>query len=202
LVLSVASRTVIHADCQDVEVDLRRIEIHEGECFGQALVSTIVNRYIPDVIASVPLLVGSLSLIGCPMHVIKEAIRSARAAWATARTEGDSVLVGIGRGSVNLLRGITTGSLESLISLANSLDTTITWILEGRGEPQERTRGIGRSLLEMAAIPVGTLLTFVKATGGMVLRKVGQPEARVIDPREKKALVLLDLTELADTDEQ
>jgi hypothetical protein len=195
IVLSVVSRTVIHTDCQNVEIDLSRIEVRDRELFRAALLTLIVDRYISDAIAAVPLIVASLSLIGCPLHIVREAIGGARAAWATARTGGGSVLVGLGRGSVNLLRGITTGSLESLVRLANSLDGTITALLD-RGE---EARGVGRGLLEMVALPVSALLTVVKRTGGLVLRKVGAPAEREGgEVVEKKELVLLDLAELAD----
>jgi hypothetical protein len=196
LLLSVAARTLFHADCQNVEIDLSPIEIRDRECFNISLLSIILDQYMSDIIAGVPLILTSISLIGCPLHIVRQATNSARAAWAAAATGGSSVIVEIGRGSVNLLRGITTGSLESIVRLANDLDATIARLVGERD--RHAGRGITRAILELATIPVSALLTLVKETGGLVLRTVGQQQSaqeRNEERQEKRILVLFDLDE-------
>jgi hypothetical protein len=198
LLLSVAARRVIHADCNDVRVNITSVDVRNSECFPVTLARSLLDQYISDAVAAVPLVLASISLLGCPLNIVRAAIDGIKSSWAMAFHESDSVLMGIGRGSMNIIRGITKGSLESFVRLTGSLEETIKHLTETSGQETARMgfQGIGQGLLEMVVLPTTVLLSLFRRTGRFVLRGVARPdEERWPEVSVRRPLAVLDLAE-------
>jgi hypothetical protein len=199
LLLSVAARRVVHADCNDVRVNISSVDVRNSECFPVTLAWSLLDQYISDAVAAVPLVLASISLLGCPLNIVRGALDGIKSSWATGLRESDSLLMGIGRGSMNIIRGITKESLESFVRLAGSLEETIRHLTETSGQENARMgfRGIGQGLLEMVAVPTTALLSLFRRTGRFVLRGVARPdEERQPEVAMRRPLVVLDLAEM------
>jgi hypothetical protein len=183
IVLSAALRSSVHAEVGNVPFELSQIVLAPGETLPSALIARIGEQYVSDVLAAVPSLVTSLSLLGSPSHIVRHSMDSIEAFWDAPFAPGDSVPVGLGRGSVNVLRGIATGALESFVTLTNSLERTIRNLTSETGDaPRGRNQegllsvmsAAGQGVLGLLAIPTTMILAAFSTGGEWVLRRVGQ----------------------------
>ena len=125
IVLSFATESFIHADFRNVPIFLSRYYLSESELFDVSLIQGLISHYVSDGLAAIPTLIGSLSLIGSPVNIINKSIKGIKDFYRTAFFQEDTLIHGIGRGSLNIIRGITLGTLESIVGLAYSLEKSI-----------------------------------------------------------------------------
>ncbi|KAK8900247.1 hypothetical protein M9Y10_002570 [Tritrichomonas musculus] len=123
--LSFATESFIHTDFRQVPINLSAYILNDTELFDVSLIQGIVSHYISDGLAAIPSLIGSLSLIGSPVNIINHSLKGIRDFYRTAFIQNDTILNGIGQGSMNIIRGATVGTLESFIGLAYSLEKSI-----------------------------------------------------------------------------
>lgn len=123
--LSLATESFIHADFRKVPINLSAYSLINTEMFDVSLVQGIVSHYISDGLAAIPSLIGSLSLIGSPVNIINNSLKGIKDFYQTAFIQNDTILHGIGQGSMNIIRGATVGTLESFIGLTYSLEKSI-----------------------------------------------------------------------------
>jgi hypothetical protein len=173
LVVSVAARSVIRADCTNCQIDLSPVRIRDDEMSTQRLVAVLVEQYTSDAIAAVPTLIASLSLIGVPLNIVHQLAAKFQAA--------DSVL----GGSMSVVRS----GLKGIVKFANAMEETLHGLIDQNGE----TTGVGQGLVEMVALPTSALMGLVKRTGRLVLRTVGSTEEAPPKPPEPRALLSVPL---------
>jgi hypothetical protein len=177
LIVSVAARSVIRADCTNCRIDLSPVRIRDEEMSAERLVAVVVEQYTSDAIAAVPALIASLSLIGMPLNFVHH--------LATKIQAADSVL----GGSIGLVRS----GLEGVVKFADAMDETLHGLID-----QDGTRtGVGQGLLEMVALPTSALMGLVKRTGELVLAKVGSTEETLSTPPEPRVLLSVPLEDEA-----
>ncbi|OHT09648.1 hypothetical protein TRFO_21364 [Tritrichomonas foetus] len=146
IILSLATQSFIHADFRNVPIYLSTYRLREEEFFDVSLVQGIASHYVSDGLAAIPTLLGSLSLIGNPVNIINQSLTAIKDFYRTAFFQGDTLLHGIGRGSVNIIRGVTMGTLESFIGLTYSLEKSIGKLRPGSSNDQENERRIGNEM--------------------------------------------------------
>lgn len=135
IILSLATESFIHADFRNVPINLSVYILEDTETFDMALAQVIISHYISDALAAIPSLLGSLSLIGSPVNIINQSIYAIQDFYRTAFFQGDSILQGIGQGSMNIVRGVTMGTLESFVGLAYSLEKSLSKLKPPRNNP-------------------------------------------------------------------
>ena len=145
-------------------------------------------------------MIASFSFIGNPANIVKKSIDGIKDFYNTAFLLSDSLIFGIGKGSMNLIKGVTTGALEGFIEVMDSFEKNLLFfnsnenterqILKDLGQaisgvvayPYQEfqsngflglLRGTGKGLYGLIAYPTSSLFSIFKKTGIIILQKVG-----------------------------
>ena len=216
LILSLATESFICADFSNIPIYLSQLSITNSESFDVALIQSISFHYVSDVIAAIPTILASFSLIGSPARIITQSIEGIRDFYRIAFNRNNSILVGLGRGSMSIVRGVTMGTLESVVGLAHSLEKSISKLKPFTSEGEEpelgtemvqavtgvvtlpvrefrqdglsgMIKGAGRGLLGIVTVPTAACFTLLKRVGAAALHQVGgRQDNEVVDTRIDK----------------
>ena len=230
ILLSLAIQSFVCTDFSNIPIYLSHLTITNSEQFNVALVQSIAVHYISDVIAAIPSILASFSLIGNPARIISQSMKGISDFYRIA-FDSDSILMGLGRGSVSIMRGITMGTLESIVSLSYSLEKSISKLKPFETETEEpaigsemvqavtgvvslpvrefrqdglagMVKGAGMGLLGIVTVPTAAVFTVLKRAGAAALRKVGgKREHEVADTRIEKEPRQLPILRLNDDDD-
>lgn len=205
--LSLSTQSFIHAVFKDVPIQLSTLHIENTETFGVQIVESIIAHYISDLIVAVPAALTSLSLIGSPSAIVTQSISGVNEFVQSFKQQG-SFVGGLTHGSVSLVRSISIGALESIVSFSSSLASTLGHISPlQRGENQQDD-DFGRRISQMIELPVegfqnGGVLGGVKGAGKTMVALVTGPTSAIFSLIGKAGNVLLqqvggDVAQLSD----
>lgn len=206
--LSLSTQTIINAHFQNVFIHLSHLALENNEIFDVTILEIIFSHYVSDIIAAIPNLVTSFSLIGSPSILVTNVLKSFKSFFVQTFSERNGIVVGVGKGSLMLLRGISTGALESIVSLTSSLENSI-----GKLNPISQNEsqlsslialpvdgyhrngftgamsGTWKAFIGAITAPTTGLLSFINSTGNAAIEKIsGDTETDIRIHKESKEL--------------
>ncbi|EAX99915.1 hypothetical protein TVAG_159350 [Trichomonas vaginalis G3] len=193
--LSLSTQSFIHAMFKDVPIQLSMLHMENTETFGVQIVESIVAHYISDIIVAVPAALTSLSLIGSPSALVTQSITGLNEFVKSFKQQG-SFVGGLKHGSVSLVRSISIGALESIVSFSSSLASTLGQISPVQTQNDTQNDDIGRRIQQMVEFPVEGfqnegVLGVLKGAGKAMIALVTGPTAAIFSLIGKAGNALL-----------
>lgn len=220
IILSLSTQSILDADFRKVPIILSGYKLMDTELFPITFFSGLIQHYASDVLAAIPSFLASLSLIGSPVNLVNQSLAGLKDFYISAVHQSDSLIFGIGRGSMNLVRGVTSALLESFVSLTYSLEKSIRKLTPYETEDEENRRigqelmhaisgivvlpvrefqedgligiakGAGKGILGIITVPTVAAFSLLKRTGVALLHTVGDEDESGDGRIEKEVRIL------------
>ncbi|KAH0791190.1 Vacuolar protein sorting-associated protein [Histomonas meleagridis] len=204
------------------QTSIRLNEVNEIKINVQQLLISLESYNFPiaaislnSIKSNFELVIASLSLIGNPANIVNKSIAGVKEFYNQAFLMSDSLLFGIGKGSMNLLKGVTTGALEGFVGFTNTLEKSLSKFKFFDEEPNQRVidelahaisgmvtlpvrefhqqgvpgifKGAGKGILGLVTVPATAFFSILKKTGVILLDKVGDEKIEEDLRLEKEA---------------
>ena len=199
--LSLSTQTLLHTNFRNIPINLSLLHLEDLETFDVSLIQTIIAHYASDILAAAPSIFTSLSWLGSPENLVKQSLYGIKG-FADSWMEGGTIFGSLTKGSLSLVRGISIGALESIVSFSSSLQRSIAQISPFRPNDEE----IAQRIAELVEFPVqgyqthgilGIFLGAAKTVVGLItgptnaffslVNKTGEAILQHVNPEEKES---------------
>jgi len=155
IILSLSSRSVIETDIQSVPIILSQLHLENCETFDFSIAQTLLSHYLSDILACIPTVFTSLSLIGNPANLVNHSLVRFKEIYENTIRNNSSIIGSIGKGSLSIVAGISIGALESVVSILSTIERGFTRINpSSQGENNRITDDLKNSISGIVTIPI------------------------------------------------